>query len=91
MNINDPALYEIYPELRHTWMEDKDTGYEVILRRASLPPMTEAEILAYTPPESPLPPRPTLTAWEGADRDAYWYDNGTWRHCRTNETWKGKK
>jgi hypothetical protein len=33
-------------------------------------------------------PRPALTAWKGADRDAYWYDNGIWRHCQTGEIWQ---
>jgi hypothetical protein len=34
--------------------------------------------------------RPPVTAWEGADMDAYWLDNGTWRHCRTGEAWEGE-
>jgi len=32
-------------------------------------------------------PRPTVTAWEGADMDAYWLDGETWRHCQTGATW----
>ena len=34
--------------------------------------------------------RPPVTAWEGADMDAHWLDNGTWRHCRTGEAWEGE-
>lgn len=32
-------------------------------------------------------PRPTVTAWEGADLDAYWLDGDTWRHCQTGAVW----
>lgn len=32
-------------------------------------------------------PRPAITAWEGADLDAYWFDNGVWRHCQTGREW----
>ena len=33
-------------------------------------------------------PRPAVTAWEGADMDAYWLDGDTWRHCQTGEEWR---
>lgn len=32
-------------------------------------------------------PRPTVTAWEGADLDAYWLDGDVWRHCQTGREW----
>ena len=34
-------------------------------------------------------PRPTVTAWEGADMDAFWFNpavNG-WVHCQTGLSW----
>ena len=33
-------------------------------------------------------PRPTVTAWQGADLDAFWLDGATWRHCQTGQEWK---
>lgn len=34
-------------------------------------------------------PRPSVTAWEGADQDAYYHDKimGVWRHCQTGAVW----
>jgi hypothetical protein len=34
-------------------------------------------------------PRPTVTAWRGADLDAYHCDDGDgiWRHCQTGREW----
>lgn len=37
----------------------------------------------------PSPPRPAVTAWQGADMDAYWWDGAQWLHCRTGEVWNG--
>lgn len=37
-------------------------------------------------------PRPTVTAWEGADMDAYYLadaDAWTWLHCQTGAEWEG--
>lgn len=34
-------------------------------------------------------PRPVVTAWQGADLDAYWWDGAQWLHCRTGEVWNG--
>lgn len=34
------------------------------------------------------PPRPAVTAWQGADMDAYWLDGVVWRHCKTGEVWR---
>lgn len=48
------------------------------------PAMTDAEFAAFINPT----PRPAVTAYQGADLDAYWMDAGTWRHCQTGEAWK---
>lgn len=32
-------------------------------------------------------PRPTITAWEGADLDAYWFNGEVWLHCQTGAGW----
>ena len=35
-------------------------------------------------------PRPTITAWKGADMDAYYLEDAAawrWIHCRTGEVW----
>lgn len=39
------------------------------------------------------PPRPAVTAWQGADKDAYWYDEtlGVWRHCILGTMWHDAK
>lgn len=54
-----------------------------------LPPLSADEIKRLTGPLSP--PRPTVTAWQGAPLDAYWLDGdlatGVWRHCQTGEVW----
>jgi len=52
------------------------------------PAITEADIVAYCT-QGPNLPRPTVTAWEGADIDAFWFDKGTWRHCQTGKAWEG--
>lgn len=34
--------------------------------------------------------RPAVTAWRGADLEAYYLDDaGQWRHCLTGEIWPG--
>lgn len=34
-------------------------------------------------------PRPTVTAWEGADMDAFYWTGATWLHCQTGAEWEG--
>lgn len=52
--------------------------------------ITDADIVAYLT-QGPQRPRPTVTAWEGADMDAYYLadrDAWTWRHCQTGAEWR---
>lgn len=33
-------------------------------------------------------PRPKITAYKGADLDAYYFENGQWLHCQTGAHWR---
>lgn len=77
---------ELFPDRKTVMFGDIELPLSHKFRPRDLPPITEAEIVAYCT-QGPKQPRPTITAWEGADLDAYWFDNGVWRHCQTGAEW----
>lgn len=78
---------ELFPEQKTVMFGDIEVPLSHKPRLRDLPPITADEVRAHTAPREPLKPRPVITAWEGADMDAYWLDGETWRHCQTGEPW----
>jgi hypothetical protein len=57
----------------------------------ALPPITLDDVARFVCDDvlgSPKP-RPPVTAWRGADMDAYYFDEqrGVWLHCITGDEW----
>jgi len=51
--------------------------------------ITDEDIVKYLT-QGPSRPRPTVTAWEGANMDAYYLDDSVkwvWLHCQTGAVW----
>lgn len=78
---------ELFPDRRTVMVGDMEMPRSIKPRLRDLPPITAEEVEAHTKPSVPTEPRPAVTAWEGADLDAYWFDNGYWRHCQTGAEW----
>lgn len=80
-----PELYPhddamVWPDANgHEW-------FNYVPGQRSLQPITGADIVAFCT-QGPQQPRPTVTAYAGADLDAYWRDGTAWRHCRTGLEW----
>lgn len=52
-------------------------------------PMSDAAFAQFVDPKNRTL-RPAVTAWHGADLDAYYLDgSGQWRHCLTGALWPG--
>lgn len=78
---------ELYPDFKTVMFGDIEVPLSLTHRTRDLAPITAAEVEAHTKPAQPQKPRPAITAWQGADMDAYWLDNGVWTHCQTGEPW----
>lgn len=78
---------ELFPDRRTIMVGDMEMQMSPRPRLRDLPPITAEEVEAYTKPAQPQKPRPAITAWEGADMDAYWLDGEVWRHCQTEAAW----
>lgn len=81
---------ELYPhDDTITWPDDNGhEWFNFVPGQGSLQPITDADIVAYCT-QGPQQPRPTVTAYAGADLDAYWRDGTVWRHCQTGAVWEG--
>lgn len=78
----------LYPEFKTVTIGGIEMRLSHRIRLPDLPPMTADEIRGHSGP--PSPPRPTVTAWEGADIDAYYFaDDDLWHHCQTEAVWPG--
>lgn len=79
---------ELYHDQKTIMHGDIEMPLSIKPRLRDLPPITADEIVAYTKPATPPAPRPTVTAYQGADIDAYWLDGETWTHCITGVIWR---
>ncbi|WEJ60198.1 hypothetical protein [Devosia sp. FJ2-5-3] len=65
---------------------DVEMPLSIKARLPDLPPITDADIAAFCT-QGPKQPRPPVTAWKGADMDAYHFEAGVWLHCQTGDQW----
>lgn len=84
--------HELYPDFKTVMHGDVEVPLALRASLQPLAPITADEVLAFTAPSSPQTPRPTVTAWDGADLDAYFMaPDGLWKHCQSGAVWSGIK
>ena len=78
----------LYPEFKTVTFGGVEVRLSHRVRMPDLPPMTADEIGGHSGP--PSPPRPVITAWKGADMDAYYFGaDNLWHHCQSEALWHG--
>lgn len=85
-------MTSIYPQTETGAVDMLGDEFPNPFQPRRLPPITDADIVAYCT-QGPQRPRPSVTAWKGADvhPDAYYLDGAVWRHCLNDEVWEGDR